>query len=203
MYRLLVLPACLSTFLEGIYRPICVQKVLFWCQRMEFTLLIVALMVSVPLAFGLWLLMSWHRLLVVCILPISVNPESAESLATRPGRVTTPTTSEYELPDLDVIPSKVVQAYQLPTAIIFELWITRTEYRDRPALHRTCPPPSRSTITRSRATPHRSKPTSRQLSGTVTMRSVPSSSRVSPADEPSYRAHSSNDAKETNHALDL
>jgi hypothetical protein len=145
---------------------------------------------------------SWHRLLVVCILPISVNPESAESLATRPGRVTTPTTSECELPELDVIPSKVVQAYQLPTAIIFELWITRTEYHDRPALHRTCPPPSRSTTTLSRATPHRSKPTSRQLSGTVTMRSVLSSSRVSPADKPSYRAHSCNDAKETNHASD-
>jgi hypothetical protein len=73
--------------------------------------MIIALMAQVPLAlaFGFSVL---AQLLVVCILPISVNPESAESLATRPGRATTPTTSECELPDLDVIPSKVGQAYR-------------------------------------------------------------------------------------------
>jgi hypothetical protein len=102
--------------LEENLRP----KGALWCQRMLFILVIVAFMVLVPLAF-MPLAFSWHRLLVVCILPISVNPESAESLATRPARVTTPITSECELPELDVIPSKVVQAYQLPTAIIFEL----------------------------------------------------------------------------------
>lgn len=116
--------------LEENLRP----KGALWCQRMLFILVIVAFMVLVPLAF-MPLAFSWHRLLVVCILPISVNPESAESLATRPARVTTtPTTSEYVEPDLVVIPYRSLEDFDCP---LYHCHLTALLYKSR-LLRSTC-----------------------------------------------------------------